>query len=230
MANITSTDKLITLTGLDAFKAKMLQKITDSQYDDTEVRGLISTNKTSISTLTGKVNKLNANSTTSGSVDYKIAQARTDITNEINSAISSAYRVKGSIDFAALNSVTSPQNGDVYNVNDEFTTTSSFVEGAGKKYPAGTNIVYVVPTTGNPGWDVLAGFVNLSDYTTTLKAQLIADGKANAALENAKSYADTQDATTLSSAKTYSDNAVAKCVKYTDVTLATTTEIEALFA
>ena len=60
MANITSTDKLITLTGLNAFKAKMLQKITESQYDDTEVRGLISTNKTSISTLTGKVNKLNA--------------------------------------------------------------------------------------------------------------------------------------------------------------------------
>ena len=205
MANITSTDKLITLTGLDAFKAKMLQKITDSQYNDTAVRGLINTNKSNISTLTTKVNTLNANSTTSGSVDYKIAQARTAITNEINSAVSSAYKVKGSIDFSALANVESPQNGDVYNINDSFTTTDSFVEGEGKKYPAGTNVVYVVPTTGNPGWDVLAGFVDLSDYTTTFRAQIIAEAKAEAALESAKSYADTQDAATLSSAKSYAD-------------------------
>ena len=37
--------------------------------------------------------------------------------------------------------------GNVYNITDAFTSTADFVEGAGKKYTAGTNVVIVETTT-----------------------------------------------------------------------------------
>ena len=33
--------------------------------------------------------------------------------------------------------------GDVYNISDAFTTTADFIEGAGTKHPAGSNVVIV---------------------------------------------------------------------------------------
>ena len=56
----------------------------------------------------------------------------------------------------------------MYNVTNAFTTTSSFIEGAGKSYPAGTNVV-VITSNNTKYWDVLAGAIDLSPY------QLIAD-------------------------------------------------------
>ena len=57
-------------------------------------------------------------------------------------ALNGAYVIRGNSTFANLPTVlTAAMNGYVYNVTDDFTTTSDFVEGAGKKYPAGTNVV-----------------------------------------------------------------------------------------
>lgn len=47
----------------------------------------------------------------------------------------------------------------------KFTTTDSFLEGAGAKHPAGTNVV-VVKSGEEFKYDVLAGFVDLSGYPT----------------------------------------------------------------
>lgn len=57
-------------------------------------------------------------------------------------ALSGAYIIRGNSTFANLPSVlTKAMNGYVYNVTDDFTTDSRFIEGTGKKYPAGTNVV-----------------------------------------------------------------------------------------
>ena len=57
-------------------------------------------------------------------------------------ALNGAYVIRGNSTFANLPTVlTAAMNGYVYNVTDDFTTTADFVEGAGKKYPAGTNVV-----------------------------------------------------------------------------------------
>ena len=59
--------------------------------------------------------------------------------------------------------------GKVYNASASFTSTSDFVEGAGNTYPAGTNVVIIdASSTSTPDYkfDVLAGFVDLSGYTT----------------------------------------------------------------
>ena len=79
------------------------------------------------------------------------------VDDEIATAVSSAYEVKGSCELADL-----PEDaevGDVYNIVSAFSTTSAFIEGEGAEYPAGTNVVYT-----SDGWDVLAGVMDLSGY------------------------------------------------------------------
>ena len=85
---------------------------------------------------------------------YEKAHARlqTDIANlreEIGNKISSVYKAKGSLPFASLTSalLVKANEGNVYNITDAFTSTADFVEGAGKKYTAGTNVVIVETTT-----------------------------------------------------------------------------------
>lgn len=86
------------------------------------------------------------------------------ITN-LNTAISKVYTPCGSSETVPT-TLSTLDVGSVYNITAAFTTTSSFVEGAGKTFPAGTNIV-VVDVSGTKKWDVLAGMVDLSGYVPT---------------------------------------------------------------
>lgn len=95
---------------------------------------------------------------------YGITDAYTK--TEIDSKISSVYKPAGSAAFASLPTPAASNLGNVYNVTDAFTTTDSFVEGAGSKYPTGTNVVIVKVGTAYK-FDVLAGFVDLSAYALT---------------------------------------------------------------
>ena len=101
-------------------------------------------------------------------------------TSSVNSAIASAvstvYKPKGSVAFASLPAVSSATAGDVYNVTNSFSTTVDFVEGTGKSYPAGTNVV-CVDVSGTKKWDVLAGFVDLSSYTQDSDFVAITNGE-----------------------------------------------------
>lgn len=96
------------------------------------------------------------------SQDYATA---TNVNTLISQAVSTVYTPKGSLaDISTLTALaTSGKVGDVYNISSEFTTTNVFIEGIGKKYPAGTNIV-LVEVEGEKKWDVLAGSVDLSAY------------------------------------------------------------------
>lgn len=92
----------------------------------------------------------------------------TAVKSAIDAAISSVYKPAGSVAFASLPTPAKTIEGNVYNVTDAFTTDSKFVEGAGKSYPAGTNVV-VINTTGTTyAFDVLTGMVDLSNYQTLI--------------------------------------------------------------
>ena len=86
--------------------------------------------------------------------------------------VEGAYVLKGSVAFASLpSSLTEAMVGNVYNVNEEFTTDSRFVEGSGKKYPAGTNVAIAdVGTAGSPSlkFDVLGNFIDYEAINTAL--------------------------------------------------------------
>jgi hypothetical protein len=92
------------------------------------------------------------------------------VKNEVDSKLSSTYKAKGSVAFASLPSLIAANEGNVYNVTDAFTTTNDFVEGSGKSYPAGTNVVIVNTTGTTYKYDVLSGFVDLSGYLTASDA------------------------------------------------------------
>lgn len=74
-------------------------------------------------------------------------------TKAISESFSGALRPMGTVTFANLPSVGSASAGDMYNISDEFVTTSDFVEGAGITEPAGSNVYKTVAGK----WDVLAG-------------------------------------------------------------------------
>lgn len=71
----------------------------------------------------------------------------------ISESFSGAMKPMGTVTFANLPSISVAAEGDMYNISDEFTTTSDFKEGAGKVFPEGTNVY----KTADGFWDCLAG-------------------------------------------------------------------------
>lgn len=71
----------------------------------------------------------------------------------ISESFAGALRPMGTVAFVSLPALTAAAAGDMYNISDEFTTTSDFKEGAGNVVPAGANVY----KTSDGKWDVLAG-------------------------------------------------------------------------
>lgn len=65
---------------------------------------------------------------------------------------------RGTVSFNNLPSLSNASVSDMYNISDDFITTSDFIEGAGKKVGAGTNVYCVLTGDGNKKWDVMGGF------------------------------------------------------------------------
>lgn len=87
--------------------------------------------------------------------------------SQLDAAALGALKPKGSIAFANLPALSVSNINNVYNITDAFTTTADFVEGAGKAYPAGTNVAIInVGTDAIPTYkyDIYSGFVDLSPY------------------------------------------------------------------
>lgn len=109
-------------------------------------------------------------------------QTYSQVETAINAKVSSTYKAGGSVAFAALPTPDEAHLGFVYNVTDKFTTTDGFVEGAGGKHPAGTNVAIVAVTDGETTsykYDVQAGFVDLSGYDTAEQSAAKLAGKVD---------------------------------------------------
>lgn len=102
---------------------------------------------------------------TSSMDTIKGAKKYTD--EQIASKLSSTYKAAGTVTAPNYENLIADNEGKVYNVSQKFTPdTSKFVDGVEKEYPAGTNIV-IVNDSGTYKYDVLAGFVDLTDYAKT---------------------------------------------------------------
>lgn len=106
-------------------------------------------------------------------VENKNYATTNNVNTLISQAVSTVYTPKGSTDsttsLAGL--MTSGKIGDVYNVTSSFVTDANFVEGSGKSYPEGTNVV-LVEVDGVRKWDVLAGSLDTSSFI--LRSEMIA--------------------------------------------------------
>lgn len=96
-------------------------------------------------------------------------QTASDVNTLIDAKLTSTYKPQGSIAFANLPTPASTNLGYVWNMSDGFTIDNRFVEyesGKTKSYPAGSNVVVVEAGTDTYKFDVLAGFIDLSNYAT----------------------------------------------------------------
>lgn len=136
--------------------------------------------------------------------------SQTEVDDKVAAAVSSVYKPAGSSDFAALPEPAKAILGNVYNINDAFTTDDKFVEGTGKKYPAGTNVVVVKVGT-DYKYDVLAGVTDLTDYYTKKQVddaidadvKVVTDGLANGTIVAAKATSATNDGDGKKISETY---------------------------
>ena len=97
-----------------------------------------------------------------GNKNYDGSSAQTITAADLG--LADVYKPQGSIAYSALPATPSADNyGYVWNITDDFTTDSRFIEGAGKSYSAGTN-VGVINQDGQYYYDILGNFVDLSDY------------------------------------------------------------------
>jgi len=112
-------------------------------------------------------NKADKATTLSG---YGITDAYTK--TETDAKLSRVYKPKGNLAPSGLTAslLVAANEGFVYNISGDFTTTSDFIDGAGITSPAGSNVVIINNgTEQSPEYkfDVLAGgTVDLTNYTT----------------------------------------------------------------
>ena len=178
--SITVSDGVIGITGFAAAtENQQPRKKADGTIewytpDTSTIEGLSQTvgqHTTQISTLNEQMTTVQGdittiNSTLADKANSADVYTKQQTDDKISAAISSVYKPAGSTTFAALPAPAANVLGNVYNVTDAFTTTDQFVEGAGKSYPAGTNVA-VVLVGEDYKYDVLSGMVDLSNYSTT---------------------------------------------------------------
>ena len=115
------------------------------------------------SALASKINGKADTATTLAGYGITDAYTKTEVDNAISEAESSLLKPGGSLDAAEVVAALLVEGnlGKVYNLNEDITTDSNFVDGSGHKITAGTNI-YIVDadeTGSSPDYkfDVLAG-------------------------------------------------------------------------
>lgn len=121
-------------------------------------------------------------------MDYSNAQQFAQAIRTAMNAYNGAWKARGSVTFANLPStLTLAMEGYVYNVSDQFTTDTRFVEGAGKVYEAGTNVAVVNTGTEQAPvmkFDTLGSFIDTSAIDARIDA-VIADIAPEFAAANA---------------------------------------------
>lgn len=122
---------------------------------------------------------------------YTKAQADSAITEKVNAAVASVYRVKGTkASFGEVAQLTNVKCGDVWNVTAEFTLS-------GKTYPAGTNVVALADKSAADAanWDALGGTVDMAGHTAEMKSW--ANGQFAGKAYEAKVTTNTQNISSL---------------------------------
>lgn len=165
---MADTQKLTTLAQAQEIANAVLGKVKDKGYAVANDLGALATldevaESNLASALATKINGKADAATTIAGYGITDAYTKTEVDNAIAEVEAGAYKPGGSLAAAEIVSTLLAVGnlGKVYNISEDFTTTADFVEGAGKAYPAGTNIVVVdADTTGSTPtykFDVMSG-------------------------------------------------------------------------
>ena len=92
------------------------------------------------------------------------AYSKAEVDAAIASQVSSVYKPAGSATIATLPTPSADNLGYVFNLTEAGESTEDFVEGAGTKIAAGTNVVVVLAGEDTYKYDIFAGELDLSGY------------------------------------------------------------------
>ena len=154
--------------------------VSDAVYDMATQTWVGSQGFAKTSEVTSQIATATTDMATKNWVEGKGYATTSSVNTLISQAVSTVYTPKGSLaDISTIDTVSGTGKvGDVYNISSAFVTTASFIEGAGKSYPAGTNIV-LVEVEDAKKWDVLAGSVDLSGYVKASEMVAITSEEIN---------------------------------------------------
>jgi len=173
--NITGTSTLTTLITL--IKTALNGKVDNAEGKVLSSNDFTDAEKEKLANIEAYANKTQIIDDLSGCGERKYALSANQgfelgqKVENLESKLSITYKASGSRAFASLPAADEAHLGMVYNITDEFTTTDKFREGAGKTYPAGTNVVIVIEDDKSYKYDVLSGFVDLSGYVASSDVQ-----------------------------------------------------------
>lgn len=155
-------------------------KTSEANAKNSEVNSKTSETNASVSEANSKISETNALNSADKSQSYAVGGTGTRSNEDYDNSkyyyesiknivvgLDSAFIPMGTISFAELANVEKVA-GYVYNISDDFVTTSDFREGAGKSYTAGTNVYY----TASNVWDCLGGAVSPTATTDEVKDYL----------------------------------------------------------
>lgn len=155
-----------------------------------------------------KTDLIGTGDATSTTIKGAVAESKTYADTQIAAKIGSVYKPAGSVAFEDLPTPAASLLGNVYNVTDAFEADTRFVTGEqGDSYPAGSNVA-VVQIEEAYYFDVLAGTVDLSAYSTTVQM--------NSAISTAVDGAKTELIGSGSATSTTIKGAVAEANEYAD--------------
>ena len=97
--------------------------------------------------------------------------SETTIDEKISAAVAGALIPGGSVTFANLPALAKANCNHIYNVEDAFTTTADFLEGAGKAFPAGTNVAIINTGTASSPVYKSETYTGTVDYSVFMQKQ-----------------------------------------------------------
>lgn len=152
--NAKTSEDSASISARNAKTSETNSKASETNAKKSEANASTSAANAKASETNAKASATNAKtSETNSAKSESEAQKYAEQVKEISESFSGALRPLGTINFADLPSTADANSGDMYNITDQFTTTTDFKEGAGNIIPAGSNVYLTVDRY----WDVLAG-------------------------------------------------------------------------
>lgn len=138
------------IINLDTKVTQLETKVTNVENEVIGVKADVTEAKANAQTA------LNASNTANDNAGNALEVANQAL--EKANSVTATFKPGGSLaNISLLPPLTASNLGYVFDVADAFTTTADFLEGAGKEYPAGTNVAIIEPTSGVYKYDIFAG-------------------------------------------------------------------------